>query len=169
MQRRCLIWVQCQNFTYFLENVFFKYYKERSVLERSARLNLDLWPPTPSYQRGWGSWCQKKWFDHFFAKDTINCPEKSDENKSFQPNQSALSIYIKVELCYFSLDQWEIRIHMGQFLQDGKNDQTSSKKNIFCRFIVTKRFDFFNFSQLFWRDFVHFYYTFDLQWLQWLH
>ena len=45
-------------------------------------------------------------------------------------------------------------LHMGQFLQDGKNDQFLSKKNIFCRFTVTKRFDFFNFSQLFWRDFV---------------
>ena len=44
--------------------------------------------------------------------------------------------------------------HMGQFLQDGKNDQTLSRKNIFCRFTVTKRCDFFNFSQLFWRDFV---------------
>ena len=43
---------------------------------------------------------------------------------------------------------------MGQFLQDGKNDQTLSKKNIFCRFTVAKRFDFFNFSQLFCRDFV---------------
>ena len=43
---------------------------------------------------------------------------------------------------------------MGQFLQDGKNEQTLSKKNIFWRFTVTKRFDFFNFSQLFWRDFV---------------
>ena len=30
---------------------------------------------------------------------------KSDENKPFQPNQSALSIYIKIELCYFLLDQ----------------------------------------------------------------
>ena len=39
--------------------------------------------------------------------------------------------------------------HMGQFLQDGKNEQTLSKKNIFWRFTVTKRFDFFNFSQLF--------------------
>ena len=37
---------------------------------------------------------------------------KSDENKPFQPNQSALSIYIKIELCYFLLDQWEIRIHL---------------------------------------------------------
>ena len=43
---------------------------------------------------------------------------------------------------------------MGQFLQDGKNDQTLPKINIFCRFTVTKRFDFFNFSQLFLRDFV---------------
>ena len=31
---------------------------------------------------------------------------------------------------------------MGQFLQDGKNDQTLSK-NFFCRFTVTKRCDFF--------------------------
>ena len=35
---------------------------------------------------------------------------KSDENKSFWP--SAPSIYIMIELCYFSLDQWEIRIHL---------------------------------------------------------
>ena len=37
---------------------------------------------------------------------------KSDENKSFWLNQSAPSIYIMIELCYFSLDQWEIRIHL---------------------------------------------------------
>ena len=37
---------------------------------------------------------------------------KSDENKSFSPNQSVHSIYFKIELCYFSLDQWEIRIHL---------------------------------------------------------
>ena len=37
---------------------------------------------------------------------------KSDENKSFWPNQSVPSIYIMIELCYFSLDQWEIRIHL---------------------------------------------------------
>ena len=30
---------------------------------------------------------------------------KSDENKSFNPNQSAPSIYIMTELCYFPLDQ----------------------------------------------------------------
>ena len=57
-----------------------------------------------------------------------------------------------------SAEKWNhFHVHssqVGQFLQDGKNDQTLSKKNIFCRFTVTKRFDFFNFSQLFWRDFV---------------
>ena len=37
---------------------------------------------------------------------------KSNENKSFEPNQIAPSIYIMIKLCYFSLDQWEIRIHL---------------------------------------------------------
>ena len=37
---------------------------------------------------------------------------KSDENKSFKSNQLAPSIYIMIELCFFSLDQWEIRIHL---------------------------------------------------------
>ena len=37
---------------------------------------------------------------------------KSEENKSFKPNQIAPSIYIMIELCYFSLDQWEIKIHL---------------------------------------------------------
>ena len=37
---------------------------------------------------------------------------KNDENKSFQPNQIAPSIYIMIELCFFSLDQWEIKIHL---------------------------------------------------------
>ena len=32
---------------------------------------------------------------------------------------------------------------MGQFLQDGKIDQTLSKKFFFGRFTVTKRFNFF--------------------------
>ena len=30
---------------------------------------------------------------------------KSDENNPLKPNQSAPSIYIMIELCYFSLDQ----------------------------------------------------------------
>ena len=37
---------------------------------------------------------------------------KSNENKSFKPNQKAPSIYIMVELCFFSLNQWEIKIHL---------------------------------------------------------
>ena len=37
---------------------------------------------------------------------------KSEENKSFQPNQLAPSIYIMIALCFFSLDQWEIMIHL---------------------------------------------------------
>ena len=37
---------------------------------------------------------------------------KSDENKQFQPNQIAPSIYIIIELCYFPLDQWQIKIHL---------------------------------------------------------
>ena len=37
---------------------------------------------------------------------------KSEEDKSFQPNQLAPSIYIMIALCFFSLDQWEIRKHL---------------------------------------------------------
>ena len=37
---------------------------------------------------------------------------KSDENNPWKTNQSAPSIYIMIEICYFSLDQWEIRIHL---------------------------------------------------------
>ena len=35
---------------------------------------------------------------------------KSDENKPFKPNQIAPSVYMMIELYYFSLDQWEIKI-----------------------------------------------------------
>ena len=38
-------------------------------------------------------------------KDTRNCPEKAIKISHFNPNQSAPSIYIMIELCYFSLDQ----------------------------------------------------------------
>ena len=48
-----------------------------------------------------------------FGKDTINCPGKVVKISHFnQTNQHILSIYIKIELCYFSHDQWEIRIHL---------------------------------------------------------
>ena len=43
--------------------------------------------------------------------------------------------------------------HMGQFPQDGENGQNVAFSYFFWRCGVTKRFDFFNFSQLFWRDF----------------
>ena len=46
------------------------------------------------------------------SKDTMNCAEKVIKISHFNQNQSAHSIYIKIELCYFSLDQWEIRIHL---------------------------------------------------------
>ena len=42
-------------------------------------------------------------------------------------------------------------LHMGHFPQDGENEQNVS---FFWSFTVTKRFDFFKFSQLFWRDYV---------------
>ena len=38
-------------------------------------------------------------------KDTMNCPEKVMKISHFNHNQSAHSIYLKIELCYFSLDQ----------------------------------------------------------------
>ena len=44
-------------------------------------------------------------------KDTMDCQGKALK-KSFKPNQIAPSIYIMVELCFFSLDQLEIKIHL---------------------------------------------------------
>ena len=44
--------------------------------------------------------------------------------------------------------------HMGHFPQDGENEQNLSFFFYFWSFTVTKRFDFFKFSQLFWRDYV---------------
>ena len=40
-------------------------------------------------------------------------------------------------------------LHMGQFPQDGENGQNVALFNLFCSSAVAKRFDFFNFSQLF--------------------
>ena len=39
------------------------------------------------------------------TKVTRNCPEKTMKISHLNPNQSAPSIYIMIELCYFSLDQ----------------------------------------------------------------
>ena len=44
--------------------------------------------------------------------------------------------------------------YMGQIPQDGKNEQYVALFFNFWRFTVTKRLDFFKFSQLFWRDYV---------------
>ena len=46
------------------------------------------------------------------CKDTRNCQEKVKKTSHFNPNELTPSIYIMRELCFFSLDQWEIRIHL---------------------------------------------------------
>ena len=46
------------------------------------------------------------------CKDTRNCQEKVNKISHLKPNQLAPSIYIMKELCFFSLDQWEISIHL---------------------------------------------------------
>ena len=52
-----------------------------------------------------GSWSN-------IVKEHQELSGKSDEYKSFKSNQLAPSIYIMVELCFFSLDQLEIKIHL---------------------------------------------------------
>ena len=49
------------------------------------------------------------------------------------------------------MSSWQL--HMGQFPQDGENGQNVAFFIFFWSSAVTKRFDFFNFSQLFWKDF----------------
>ena len=44
-------------------------------------------------------------------------------------------------------------VHMGQFPQDRENGQNVAFFYFLWSSAVTKRFDFFNFSQLFWTDF----------------
>ena len=53
----------------------------------------------------------------FFQQGHQELSGESDENNPLKPNQSEPSIYIMIEICYFSLDQWEIRIHLlwGKF------------------------------------------------------
>ena len=53
------------------------------------------------------------------------------------------------------IDKLTQTIHIWvSFCRTGKMIKLCLKKIFFCRFTVTKRFNFFNFSQLFWRDFV---------------
>ena len=65
----------------------------------------------------------------------------------------------KYDACIFwppgsMLDANMYDAHMGQIPQDGKNEQYVALFFNFWRFTVTKRLDFFKFSQLFWRDYV---------------
>ena len=46
--------------------------------------------------------------------------------------------------------------YIGSFPQDGENEQNLSFFSFFWSFTVTKRFDFYKFSQLFWRDYVRY-------------
>ena len=55
-------------------------------------------------------------FEVLQSKETMNCPEKVMKISHFNQNQSAHFIYIKIELCYFSLDQWEIRTRKNAIL-----------------------------------------------------
>ena len=57
----------------------------------------------------WGRKCIAGFISH---KDTRNCQEKVKKISHLKPNQLAPSIYIMKELCFFSLDQWEISIHL---------------------------------------------------------
>ena len=50
-------------------------------------------------------WCSYIWGHQQLSR-------KSEENKSFKSNQLAPSIYIMIELCFLSLDQWEIKVHL---------------------------------------------------------
>ena len=62
-----------------------------------------------------------------------------------------MSLVYEAELaCYSNIKKG----HMGQIPQDGKNEQYVALFFNFWRFTVTKRLDFFKFSQLFWRDYV---------------
>ena len=63
-------------------------------------------------RRRWLVWLKWLIFINFSGQLMVSLSGNSDENKSFNPNQSAPSIYIMIELCYFSLDQWEIRLHL---------------------------------------------------------
>ena len=88
-----------------------------SIFEPIIRLKNDIFDWDQVYiirlknEKFNGTKCKIR-FIYVGFKDTINYPEKSDENKSFSPNQSAHYIFFKIELCYFSLDQLEIRIHL---------------------------------------------------------
>ena len=57
-------------------------------------------------------------------------------------------------LSYISYEMLSAYIYMGQIPQDGNFGPNVVLFFNFWRFTVTKRLDFFKFSQLFWRDYV---------------
>ena len=86
-RRSWLVWV---NMTYF--HCFF----------RTIPGVLNIFPQLPSSPKN----------SRILPQGYQELSGESDENNPLKPNQSAPSIYIMIELCYFSLDQWEIRIHL---------------------------------------------------------
>ena len=94
--------------------------EERRVLQRCRRLRRKR-------LRGWWEVCLlsslfsrvatclflcEKHNNHEDWQGHQQLSPNSYENKPFQPNQIAPSFHIMIELCYFSLDQWEIKIHL---------------------------------------------------------
>ena len=61
-----------------------------------------------------GPWRLWEWWSYqlMLSIRTPSIVRKAMKISHFNPNQSAPSIYIMIELCFFSLDQWEIRIHL---------------------------------------------------------
>ena len=49
---------------------------------------------------------------HFITRTHLLLSKYWWRKKLIQSNQKASSIHIMIELCYFSLDQWEIKIHL---------------------------------------------------------
>ena len=68
-------------------------------------ITLDHRPFCLSLQNALAGFSGKNFYTGKVRKDTMNCPEKAMKISHFNPNQSAPSIYIMIELCYFSLDQ----------------------------------------------------------------
>ena len=65
---------------------------------------------------------------------------------------SKLLLLPELDFHYHGVECGYSQAHMGHFPQDGENEQNVS--SFFWSFTVIKRFDFFKFSQLFWRDYV---------------
>ena len=59
-----------------------------------------------------------------------------------------LAMFVHAMSPHYS-DQLSESTHMGQFPQDGENGQNLAFIYLFWSSAVTKRFDFFNFSQLY--------------------